>query len=300
MFQIITEPNNTVLKTKPSIRDRLGLKSNVKPEEMEIKEKPVTDSPSKNDKPLDPILEARKRKFESKEIKVRGGIIRLKPKEEPKPDLEKPQEAEATTKTVPIKTEVVTEEPAMKKDSQPKPTARGKVSLEEDVLLEDDELDLEAQVDLFSDEDLISEDELTPIKDDQNVRMVELPEKVLNGKRKIRLSPVKTLSKDRSRSPSERSKTRKKSRTSSKKLTVKMERHPKKFDRKIEIKLKNPSKSEPDSSDEIVKDREKPKRTRKVEVGNSKKDFLEDDDDDVTEIIVESDETENAVSREGE
>lgn len=270
---------------------------------MEIKEKPITDSPSKEDKPLDPILEARKRKFESKEIKVRGGIIRLKPKEEVKPnkvepELEKPKETEATPKIESVKTEVVTEEPSVKKDSRP--TARDKLSLEEDALLEDDELDLEAQVDLFSDEDLISEDEvqLSPVTDAQNSRIVELPEKVQNGKRKLRLSPVKTLSKDRSRSPSERVKTRKselkKLKTSSKKLSVKMERHPKKFDRKIEIKLKNP-KSEPDSSE----DREKPKRARKVEVGNSKKDFLEDDDDDITEIIVESDETENVVSREG-
>lgn len=58
---------------------RLGVKSRT-----EEKDKPnqLEESPKKEGKSLDPILEARRRKFESNEIKMKEGIIRLKPKEE--------------------------------------------------------------------------------------------------------------------------------------------------------------------------------------------------------------------------
>lgn len=57
----------------------MGLKS--RSEEVE-KSKLTEDSPKKEEKPLDPILEARKRKFESNEIKIKEGIIRLRPKDD--------------------------------------------------------------------------------------------------------------------------------------------------------------------------------------------------------------------------
>lgn len=57
----------------------MGVKS-----KTEEKDKPrqTEEIPKKEEKPLDPVLEARKRKFESNEIKMKEGIIRLRPKDE--------------------------------------------------------------------------------------------------------------------------------------------------------------------------------------------------------------------------
>lgn len=81
----------------------MGVKSRT-----EEKDKPrqTEDVPKKEEKPLDPVLEARKRKFETNEIKMKEGIIRLRPKDEkakeeksvnvkekePKTNVEKPKE----------------------------------------------------------------------------------------------------------------------------------------------------------------------------------------------------------------
>lgn len=68
----------------------MGVKS--KTEEKDQR-KPPEDSPTKkDDKPLDPVLEARKRKFESNEIKMKEGIIRLKLNKEEKPKEDYPIE----------------------------------------------------------------------------------------------------------------------------------------------------------------------------------------------------------------
>ncbi|KAL3273114.1 hypothetical protein HHI36_014568 [Cryptolaemus montrouzieri] len=65
------------------IKDRLGSKGKNEEKDSNKKEEPVPSiSKTEEVKPVDPVLEARKKKFESKEIKVKEGVIRLKPKDE--------------------------------------------------------------------------------------------------------------------------------------------------------------------------------------------------------------------------
>ena len=91
-------------KNKLSIRDRLGLKSISKSEIIGTNEKLATESVTKNDDaPLDPILEARRRKFESKEIKIKEGVIRLRPKEELKVDAKDKQDIQLKPEVAEIK-----------------------------------------------------------------------------------------------------------------------------------------------------------------------------------------------------
>lgn len=66
---------------KKPIHDRLGLKS-LKNEECEKKIEKKIDK-KEEETVLDPVLEARRRKFESNEIMKKQGVIRLKAKEEP-------------------------------------------------------------------------------------------------------------------------------------------------------------------------------------------------------------------------
>nr|CAH7748656.1 unnamed protein product [Callosobruchus chinensis] len=73
------------------IHERLGNKGQQKAEnkEKENEDKESNESAQKkeaDDKPVDPILEARRKKFESNEIKKKEGIIRLKPKDEKSKD----------------------------------------------------------------------------------------------------------------------------------------------------------------------------------------------------------------------
>lgn len=155
-YVICLDISENVPKSKLSIRDRLGFKSATKPEERDSKEKLQSDlTPRKDDKPLDPILEARKRKFEVGEIKIREGVIRLKPKDEVKPEhveTQKPK-AQIDIEVAAAPAETIVEKVLKLQD------VREEDILREEALLEDDELDLEAQVDFFSDEDSGSENE---------------------------------------------------------------------------------------------------------------------------------------------
>ncbi|CAH1994532.1 unnamed protein product [Acanthoscelides obtectus] len=71
---------------RPPIHERLGNKSQQKTEDKEkndeVKEGDESVQKKEEDKPVDPVLEARRRKFESNEIKKKEGIIRLRPKED--------------------------------------------------------------------------------------------------------------------------------------------------------------------------------------------------------------------------
>ncbi|XP_066258389.1 zinc finger CCCH domain-containing protein 13-like [Euwallacea similis] len=287
-----------VLKNKPSVRDRLGLRQS-KPEETDTKTK-SNSSPLRDEKPLDPILEARKKKFESKEINVKEGIIRLKPKDEPKLEIDKCEldsQVEITTAVEPhiLKTE--------EKLEQPKQETIDDFLTEESVL--EDELYLDAHLDLFSDGSFSEND--YKVKEKPDLNPLNEPRE-----RKSRHGTVKTRSeKERRRSSRDRQLAERKSpvgksksspkgeKSASKRLRVKAERHPKKFERKIEIKIKNPAKYEKTSDSEGGKEAEVGNSARKVKLGlGGKLKNLEDDDD--TEIMVESDEVENDANDEGD
>lgn len=79
-------PKRTSPTSKSSVYNRLGAARKRKSRSISLSLSP---SPERTTKPLetevktlDPVLEARKRKFESNEIKVKEGVIRLKPKSE--------------------------------------------------------------------------------------------------------------------------------------------------------------------------------------------------------------------------
>ncbi|KAL1494082.1 hypothetical protein ABEB36_009736 [Hypothenemus hampei] len=223
-------------KNKLSVKERLGIR-NVEEIESVTKIK----QEEKEEKPLlDPILEARKKKFESKEINIREGVIRLKP-------TEKKQVIEKQPKQEDVK--------------------------EEDPLLDDYELDLEAQVDLFSEDECPGENVKTepdPISDCKK----ELENKI-EIKRKWDSSP-------------EVKKSKKFHSNDKKSVKVKSERHPKGFERKIEIKINSVDKEEL----KIKCDKERIDNGRKVTK-------LNNDEEDI--IVEVDDESENSsVTNEGD
>lgn len=139
-------------KNKLSIRDRLGFKNLTKSEEKVTLEKSSNDRILQKDvKPFDPVLEARKKKFESKEIKVREGVIRLKPKDESKS--EETIEKECVKEESPKAMEPVVEHVITAIKSEAVKELMEVESLNEDILLQDDALELDAHLDLFSEED---------------------------------------------------------------------------------------------------------------------------------------------------
>ncbi|XP_072385082.1 uncharacterized protein [Diabrotica undecimpunctata] len=79
---------NLPSQNKPPIHNRLGLKSDKPEENKEIPSEKEMPAEVKEEELLDPVLAARKKKFETNEIKKKEGIIRLKPKED------KPKEEE--------------------------------------------------------------------------------------------------------------------------------------------------------------------------------------------------------------
>lgn len=93
-------PAGNPVKGRP-VHDRLGLKSD-KPEE--IKNKPKVKE--EEEPPLDPVLAARRKKFESNELNKKEGIIRLKPKEE-KPEIKSDEISIEETTEVPKKVEEI-------------------------------------------------------------------------------------------------------------------------------------------------------------------------------------------------
>ncbi|XP_050309017.1 serine/arginine repetitive matrix protein 1-like isoform X2 [Anthonomus grandis grandis] len=306
--KVTAEPTEGASKPKQSIRERLGMKSS-KPEEKEsTKDKPVEDqSLPEEDKPLDPVLEARKKKFESKEIKIREGVIRLKPKVEDSNIKKQEEKLEETSA------------PAVKSEDDD--------VVNEDLLLEDDELELDADhADLFSDEDSATDNEgRFKAKEVSEEKPTAISFNKLTNGAKPELRPERPIesrprrSRARSRSPrlrtgrkltevksaitqaSRSTKSENVHQTSRKKFGVKSERHPKKFERKIEIKIKNPSK---------YTDREEKEAARAIETGvevgvgsEHVVDKVEiEDDDDETEIVIENyeGEIENVCSSEGD
>lgn len=86
-------PENTKISPNAA-RNRLGTKKRSR--SISLSPSPQRDVKEEENKPVDPIMEARKRKFESNELKVKEGVIRLKPKieEEAQKDIEVPQNGE--------------------------------------------------------------------------------------------------------------------------------------------------------------------------------------------------------------
>lgn len=297
-----TETDNSP-KIKPSIRERLGYKSTLKSENKETVEK-LELNQKIEEKLLDPVLEARKRKFEIKEIQLKEGVIRLKPKDDLR--IEKLDETKDTDKD---KKQDLTSSTLIEK-------MKNDASINEDVLLEDDEIELESKIDLFSDEESGSENEgRFKAKDRASNKTSVLPfTKLVNGiKEKIdspcSTSPKRTKVRDRPVSHSrivsqkrlkhdESFKDLKKSRSVRSINSAKSDRHetPKKFDRKIEIRLKNPSKYDKEDKNDSRQGEKKNKNMgRNSEMENKKVNKKADEDEDFeTEIIVENeDEIEN-------
>lgn len=300
-------------KQKPSIRDRLGLKNPPKSDNKESAEKPEPSKVQKEEKVLDPVLEARKKKFESKEIKVKEGVIRLKPKDEAKPEKNEEIANEEIKKEDTEK--VTSSEVSEKEDDIVKDL---EALLKEDILLVDDALELDHKTDLlFSDEESGSENEgrfkvkqpnlkkpaaalpFTKLVNGEKEKPATVKRRRLSDRPSSRASPaaqrkIKLVSPERTKD-SKRSRT---SRSSSvRNLSVKKERHPveRRFERKIEIKIKNPSKYEKEDKSRHEKRQEEKKEKkveRKVEVENQLKIDEDDDDDFETEIIIEHDEDE--------
>ncbi|XP_076275756.1 uncharacterized protein LOC143206842 [Rhynchophorus ferrugineus] len=283
-------------KSKPSIRERLGYKSTLKSESRDIPDK--SEAVQKiEEKLLDPVLEARKRKFETKEIQLKEGVIRLKPKDE-------------------VRTEKIDEIKDTKQDNKQDlalPMLTEKVENDESIN-EDDEIELESKIDLFSDEESGSENEgRFKVKEEVSDKASVLPFTTLVNGTKEKNDVIHSTSLKRKRTrdrPLSRSRTMyqrrlkhdesirdlKKSRSTRSLSSTKLDRHetPKRFDRKIEIKLKNPSKY--DKEDKPKNDNKQGERTRKNETENKKIDDKKPDEDDdfETEIIVENeDEIEN-------
>ncbi|EFA08208.2 hypothetical protein TcasGA2_TC005835 [Tribolium castaneum] len=191
-------------KKQSSVRERLGAK-NGKTEEVKKEEKE------------DPVLEARRKKFERNEITMTEGVIRLK-----KPESEEVKKEEC------VEDELEAEE------------------IDEDALLEGaDSIILDPKLDtLFSDEESDSDNEgRFKTKQETNQKVPILPfTKLINGaksevKTDLRLEEKKTDRRKRFRS-----------RTPLKKPDVKLA-----SERKIEIKIRNPAKYEKSEPEEKVR-----------------------------------------------
>lgn len=343
---------DTSPKSRAPVRERLGFKN--KTEDSKEKPKETQPSPKKDEKPLDPVLEARKRKFESNEIKMKEGIIRLKPKEE------KPQENAGAapipvSDAVPVSSQVSTSKAAdvaEEKLTEAKEEEHKELDvieelenlLKEDALMEGDGIELNPKVaDIFSDEDSTSDNEgRFKVKEGNNAKPPVLSfTKLVNGeKRDIKAEPLpdskkserrrdrrdkigkarnrarspanrKDVSKENGKGEGERKPAPKKSESQDKshhaksRISMKSDRHvtpmERRFERKIEIKIKNPSKYERGSGKlKFSKEAEEKLREevkRKVEL--DKEMVVEEEEE--PEIIVEnnSGDEENSVINEG-
>lgn len=333
------------VKSKAPVRDRLGTKGDntgTKTDEIIVEMCPKKD----DDKPLDPVLEARRRKFEKKEINIRGGIIRLKPKDEPGTDSNKsPEKSDEKDEEEPCEKNEETQVKEEVKSSPKKVEKPNYVDeldgIDEDALLADDEIDLLGKEDIFSDEESASDNEgRFKDKENSNQKVAVLPfTKLVNGDREpVREKPLieerrsggrsQRRSRNRSRSPI---KTKSRERISSRKddnakidsredgdgkrargtgsqvrkRVVKAEKKhispqlEKRFERRIEIKIKNPAKYEK-NKEEIIEFGPKPKR--KVEI-QSKINIDVTQEEDESDVVVENeagDEEEMNSSNEGE
>lgn len=185
-------------KNRAPVRERLGVKN--KTEDVKDKPKNTQSTSKKDEKPLDPILEARKRKFESNEIKIREGIIRLKPKEE-----KTEENFISTSDPVPVTPQVSTSK--LTDIAEAKPSDPNTDDLQEldvieelenllkgDPILEGDDIELNPKVaDIFSDEDSASDNEgRFKVKEGSNSKPPILSfTKLINGeKSKIKAEPL--------------------------------------------------------------------------------------------------------------
>nr|XP_022900299.1 peptidyl-prolyl cis-trans isomerase G-like isoform X1 [Onthophagus taurus] len=232
---------------------------------------------------LDPVLEARKRKFETNGIKNKEGIIRLRPKQED--DIIKMEPPK--TENIKIEDEKVAENPTEnilpKEEESPEPPDTIEDDLEENF---EDILNPKVD-DIFSDEETDSENEgrfKNSMNNEKksNVRVVPFS-KLLDSKPKsIPLDRTRTSLRNRDNHKvkgdhKERLTTRKVKTERKEKLVPTIE------SKKIEIKIRNPSKYETTSKYDVKNEKERP--SRKVEVAkkeennelNAKVD-LEDDE----------------------
>nr|CAI5823210.1 unnamed protein product [Callosobruchus analis] len=107
------------------VHERLGSKGQQKTEskEKENEEKESTEPAQRkeaDDKPIDPVLEARRKKFETNEIKKKEGIIRLKPKDD-KPKEDRSTEDVKTKDEKPKDIKPKEEKPTVSKPREDKP-----------------------------------------------------------------------------------------------------------------------------------------------------------------------------------
>uniref|UniRef100_A0AAR5PXS4 Uncharacterized protein n=1 Tax=Dendroctonus ponderosae TaxID=77166 RepID=A0AAR5PXS4_DENPD len=307
-------------KNKLSIRDRLGFKNLSKSEEKLALDKSNVDrSPQKDVKLFtDPVLEARKKKFESKEMKVREGVIRLKPKDDAKS--EESIEKECVKAESPKEVEPVAEHAITTKMCEVVKELMEVEPLNEDILLQDDALELDAHLDLFSEEDSDNEKKSFFKAKEISAKTCESypSSKLINGEKNEKTKHIKDSKGSRSNESSGINKRKrreispvnstKRSRTTqspradksvaSKKLGVKSERHPKKFDRKIEIKIKNPSKYERadklDDAKEIKVEKHRKQVKEEIQQNNN------DDDEDHALVIENLAESEIRPNDEGD
>lgn len=296
------------------IKDRLGNKSKIDEKEPEV-EKEAKSPPKKLDsKKLDPVLEARKKKFESNEINIKERVIRLKPKEEsapkekeakkskPKEDSPKSKIEEKVEKTQakPLVEKIKEKSPALLEPKEEKSTrivllpknetissvrtkslVKPQDQLEDainelEMLLKDDEaLELTAKVDdLFTDEetDEVDSKKNKASKDVQNVSKSKT-EKKKESKTKWKFDEPRKEVKKIKKEP----------------LTNPIE------NRKIEIKIRNPSKYEKVKGTQGLL---QSSRERTVEL--TKRDSFSDDDSEPEIVMEEAEIEEIATSREGE
>ncbi|XP_056643746.1 neurofilament heavy polypeptide-like [Diorhabda sublineata] len=248
------------------VHDRLGLKSE------EIKNKPKVKE--EEEPPVDPVLAARRKKFESNELKKKEGIIRLKPKEDVKNDdipvTEAPKKIEQVPKNIDeteakVTTEIVKEEP---QKSNKSPVATNKLEeydrskdpeefkelerlLNDDAVLED-LLDHKV-ADIFSDEESASDNEgrfKAKTKQGEKVPVLSFNKLVNGTKTELKTETLPTKNSRNEEKPIKDKVEKDKSSNNQRgrqKITLKSEKNApppveKIPERKIEIKIKHPSK----------------------------------------------------------
>jgi hypothetical protein len=221
-------------KKASSIHGRLGLKSN-KTDTEDDKSKKERSKPKEEKKQegLDPVLEARRKKFERNEITMTEGVIRLRVREE----ADEPKKEEATA---------AVEEQIEDEDDDGE-------EIDEDALLEgDDAIVLDHKIDaLFSDEESDSDNEgRFKTKQETNQKVPILPfTKLINGAKSEVKNDLRIDDRRGDRPKSERRK-RFRSRSPPKKAATKKNDKVKQTiafpadARKIEIKIRNPAKYE--------------------------------------------------------
>lgn len=271
-------PKRTKESRRTPLKERLGVKNKTeKNEKIDMTNKEVPTEPE-IEQGTDPVLEARKRKFENKEIKIKEGKIRLKPnipqtvlsdesveessKETPRNDkLEKPESIENVKETKANQTDHI----------------KSKDELEDamnelEMLLKDDEaLELTAKVeDLFGDEDQEEKEGRFKISEDVKKEEAKVPkEKSLAkiSKDRIKRSLPKNLVINRTEKRKEP-------------LTKPIENP------KIEIILKNSKKY---NSDDLENEHDIPVKKRSMEKPEIKSKVELETSEDEMEIIFESD-----------